>query len=90
MRFEWDNDKQQSNLQKHGVDFLDAVRIYSNPVLEWIDARKDYGEERIMTIGFDEENYFVVVFTRRGENRRIISAWKAGKDEKEKYHDHNP
>jgi len=90
MSFEWDNDKQQNNLQKHGVDFLDVVRIFSKPVLEWIDTRKDYGEERIMTIGFDEENYFVVVSTRRGENRRIISAWKAGKDEKEKYHHHFP
>jgi len=80
------NDKQKSNLQKHGVDFLDAVRIYSNPVLEWIDSRKDYGEERTMAIGFDKENYFVVVSTKRGDNRRIISAWKAGQDEKEKYH----
>lgn len=86
MSFEWDNDKQQSNLQKHGVDFLDVVRIYSNPVLEWIDTRKDYGEERIMALGFDGEDYFVVVFTWRGEKRRVISAWKAGTDEKEKYH----
>lgn len=90
MNFEWDNAKQQSNLDKHGVDFLDAVRIYSNPVLEWIDTRKEYGEERIMTIGFDEEDYFVVVSTWRGENRRIISAWKAGRDEEEKYHQNNP
>ena len=90
MNFEWDNDKQQSNLQKHGVDFLDAVRVYSNPVLEWIDARKDYSEERIMTVGFDEEDYFVVVSTWRGEKRRVISAWKAGTDEKEKYHQHFP
>lgn len=88
MNFEWDNDKQQGNLQKHGVDFLDAVRIYSNPVLEWIDTRKDYNEERIITIGFDEGDYFVVVFTWRGEKRRVISAWKAGTDEKEKYHQH--
>ena len=88
MSFEWDDAKQQSNLQKHGVDFLDAVRIYSNPVLERTDSRKDYDEERIMTLGFDVDNYFVVVSTWRGETRRIISAWKAGNDEKEEYHQH--
>lgn len=86
MDFEWDNDKQKSNLQKHGVDFLDAVRIFSNPVLEWVDNRKDYGEKRIMTMGYDDENYFIVVSTWRDKNRRVISVWKAGTDEKEKYH----
>jgi len=88
MKFEWDNDKQERNLQKHGVDFLDAVRIFSQPVLEWVDTRKDYGEKRIVTIGCDGENCFIVVSTWRGENRRIISAWKAGADEKEKYNDY--
>ena len=89
MTFEWDNDKQQSNLDKHGVDFLDVVRIFSNPVLEWIDTRQDYGEELTISIGFNEEDYFVVVSTWRGEMRRIISAWKAGQDEKEKYYHHH-
>ena len=89
MTFEWDDDKQQGNLEKHGVDFLDVVRIFANPVLEWIDTRQDYGEERTISIGVTEEDYFVVVSTRRGERRRIISAWKAGRDEKEKYHNHH-
>ena len=88
MKFEWDNDKRDRNLEKHGVDFLDAARICSNPGLEWIDTRTEYGEERIMTIGYDDEDYFIVVFTWRGSNRRVISAWKAGTDEKEKYHRH--
>ena len=90
MTFEWDNDKQQSNFEKHGIDFLDVVRIFSNPVLEWVDTRQDYGEERTITIGFTGEEYFVVVSTQRGEKCRIISAWKAGRDEKEKYHHHHP
>lgn len=89
MVFEWDDDKQEGNLKKHGVDFLDVVRIFANPVLEWIDTRQDYGEERTISIGFTEEDYFVVVSTWRRERRRIISAWKAGRDEKEKYHDHH-
>ncbi|MBA3612779.1 MAG: BrnT family toxin [Nitrospirales bacterium] len=89
MVFEWDDDKQEGNLKKHGVDFLDVVRIFANPVLEWIDTRQDYGEERTISIGFTEEDYFVVVSTWRRERRRINSAWKAGRDEKEKYHHHH-
>ena len=87
MKFEWDNDKQERNLEKHGVDFVDAVKIFFNPVLEWLDTRQDYGEERVISLGCDEEDYFVVVSTWRGEKRRIISAWRAGQDEKENYHD---
>ena len=60
------------------------MRSVSIPTMFYI--RKDYGEERTLAIGVDEGNYFVVVSTRRGENRRLISAWKAGQDEKEKYH----
>ncbi len=86
MPFEWDNDKQHRNLEKHGVDFQDVVRIFANPVLEWVDDREEYGEERILAIGVTEGEYFVVVSTWRGNTRRIISAWKAGRDEQEKYH----
>jgi uncharacterized DUF497 family protein len=87
MNFEWDETKRHSNLLKHGVDFLDAVKIFANPVLEWPDDRQDYGEERFMSIGVFEEDYFVIISTWRGEKRRIISAWKAGNNEQEKYHD---
>jgi len=89
MTFEWDNDKQHRNLVKHGVDFQDVVRFFANPVLEWIDNREDYREERILSIGVTEEEYFVVVSTWRENTRRIISAWKAGRNEKEKYHDYH-
>ncbi len=89
MTFEWDNDKQHRNLMKHGVDFQDMVWFFANPVLEWIDNREDYREERILSIGVTEEEYFVVVSTWRENTRRIISAWKAGRDEKEKYYDYH-
>ena len=69
------------------MDFIDAVKIFSNAVLEWVDRRQDYGEERLISIGVDEEECFVVVSTWRGETRRIISAWKAGRDEKGTYHE---
>ena len=83
--FEWDENKRAANLAKHGIDFVRAARIYQNPVLERIDDREDYGEERIIALGHWELDFVVVVTTWRGDNRRIISAWKAGADEQRTY-----
>lgn len=90
MAFEWDEEKRGRNLQKHGVDFIDAVKIFAQPILEKPDHREEYGEERVIAVGAYENDYFVVVYTWRGEKRRIISAWKAGRDEKEVYHHNYP
>lgn len=86
MSFEWDEEKRDANIKKHGVDFIRAARIFSNPVLERLDEREDYGEDRLIATGHWQEYFIVVIYTWRGENRRIISAWKAGNDEKEEYY----
>jgi len=85
MPFEWDEDKCESNLEKHGIDFVRAAKIFANPILERLDDRDDYGEKRWIAIGHWEQNYLIVVYTWRNENRRIISAWKAGRYEQEAY-----
>lgn len=87
MAFEWDEDKRRSNLEKHGVDFIDAVKIFKNPTVERYDERHDYGEDRRIAIGSFGGSYFVVVYTWRDANRRIISAWKAGRDDQKKYYE---
>ena len=87
MAFEGDDEKRERNLTKHGIDFVRAVKIFENPVVERLDDREDYGEERIITIGHWEDHFLVVVYTWRGINRRIISAWKAGADEEGTYDD---
>lgn len=86
MGFEWDEEKRDANIKKHGVDFVRAAKIFHNPVLETSDDREDYGENRIIALGHWPEYFIVTVYTWRGENRRIISAWKAGRDEKENYY----
>ncbi|HHK74257.1 MAG TPA: BrnT family toxin [Rhizobiales bacterium] len=86
MNLEWDENKRRGNLEKHGVDFIDAAKIFINPVLEGVDDRRNYGEKRMVAVGVFEKDWFVVVYTMRGKNRRIISAWKAGKDEQREYH----
>ncbi len=85
MAFEWDAAKNAANLAKHGISFYHAVRIFEGPVLEKIDNRRDYGEERIVAIGVAMGLELYLVYTARGGRRRIISARRANKDEREAY-----
>ena len=85
MAFEWDATKNTANLAKHGIDFQDAVRIFEGPVLEKIDSRRNYGEERIVAVGMVEGLELYVVYTIRGGRRRINSARRANKHEREAY-----
>jgi uncharacterized DUF497 family protein len=85
MGFEWDEHKWRENLDEHGVDFADAALIFANPVVEAEDTRHDYGEVRLRALGHVDEDYYLVVYSWRGENRRMISAWKVGNDGKRRY-----
>ena len=67
--FTWDERKRALNLRKHGVDFAAAATI--------VDDRRDYGEKRYRALGAVAGRFYVIVFTRRGEHIRIISARKA-------------
>ncbi len=87
MSYEWDGAKDRKNQEKHGVSFEQGAQIFDSPVLERPDPR-DYGEPRTIAIGHDRNGeFFVVVYTWRGETRRIISAWRAGRHDKEAYND---
>jgi uncharacterized DUF497 family protein len=52
--------------------------IFEGPTLEWPDERRDYGEDRVITLGAVDDDVLVVVYTDRGTVRRIISARPAG------------
>ena len=83
--FEWDDNKNRENIIKHGISFKRATKIFLGNVLEWIDNRYDYGEERIIALGRSERTSLYVVYTWRGNARRIISARRATKNERRKY-----
>ena len=83
--FEGAEDKRQRNIIEHRVDFRVAVRIFNNPVIESVDDREEYEETRYRALGHDEQQYYMVAYTWRGQNRRIISAGKVGKDGKKRY-----
>lgn len=83
--FEWDEEKRLQNIEIHGVDFLDTALIFENAVLEAVDPREDYGETRYRALGHADDNYFMVAYAKRGENRRLISAWRVGENGKRRY-----
>jgi len=86
MRFEWDNNKRKINIAKHYIDFADAVLIFNDPArIEMQDKRHNYREIRYKTIGMVENTIMLVVYTKRSENLRIISARKANKNERKTY-----
>lgn len=84
--FEWDAEKQRTNLEKHGVDFDDAISIFLGPTLEALDDRFDYGEARFVAYGEVGGHILAVVYTMRDEVCRIISARKARSDERRQYY----
>ena len=86
MKYEWDNNKNQENINKHGIDFNDVVEVFKYPILTAIDERFDYDEKRIVGIGIMKSIVIIVVYVEKAnELTRIISARKATKYEREKY-----
>ena len=82
MKFEWDENKNLVNIQKHGVDFNNVPEIFNGPMIINIDDRIDYGEERYIGIGFLRDIIAVVIFVEKDDDIiRIISARKANKNE---------
>jgi uncharacterized DUF497 family protein len=85
MLFEWNESKRRVNLAKHHIDFRDARQIFDGPVFERTDSR--HGEERVVAVGVLEDIEIVVVYVMRGKRRRIISARRAHRHEREEYTD---
>jgi uncharacterized DUF497 family protein len=84
--FQWDEAKNRANVRKHGLDFADAVRIFSAPTLDREDARDDYGEPRVNSIGdLDGVVIINVTHTDRAGDVRLISARRANQMERELY-----
>jgi uncharacterized DUF497 family protein len=91
MKFEWDNNKEKTNILKHGVTFTQASYVFSDPfVLNKFDDEHSDDEDRYVLLGKSlNETVLVVVHTFRDKDGiefvRIISARKATKNEKKVY-----
>ena len=86
MRFDWDEAKSERNRQERGLGFEFATLIFDGDTMEWPDARRDYGEARVRAVGEVDGIVLHVVFTDRGDKRRIISARVANKKERNQWH----
>jgi uncharacterized DUF497 family protein len=82
--FEFDADKSQANLEKHGIDFLDAQALWKDPDLLEIRARSD-DEPRFLAIGLIGPKHWSAVFTYRNGTIRLISVRRARASEVELY-----
>ncbi len=88
MEFEWDEGKNETNIGKHGIGFATAKRIFEGPVATSRDHRRDYGEDRHISIGSVEPGaLIVVVHTERHGRIRLISARPASRKERKAYHE---
>ena len=86
MRYSWDDEKNRSNLQRHGMTFEDAACIFEGPTVEKVDDRFDYGEIRVYAIGLVNGLEITVIYTDRdNDERHIISAWRAEPHERRYY-----
>lgn len=84
--FVWDEEKRRDVLGKHGVDFLRAARMFNTPdaVEKWPDPRDYKGEKRFNAIGPVNDAYYELVYAIRGDDIRLISAWKLNEKSKRK------
>lgn len=86
MEFEWDEEKAQTNLKKHGVLFETAAKVFlDDNRIEIYDEANSIGEDRYITIGLAGDILFVV-YTERGTRIRLISARLANARERRVYY----
>ncbi len=85
---QWDDVKAVRNLAARGVSFESARQVFDDLLaIDWLDQRKNYGEERYSMIGMSNGRLLYVAYTMRGAGVRIITARKAEPHERRKYHE---
>jgi uncharacterized DUF497 family protein len=84
--FEWDDEKRERTLKKHGIDFVDAAEIFVGRHL--LLAGRSETEQRQIAVGYVNGVAIAVVFKIRDDAIRIITARRARKNEREAYDTH--
>jgi uncharacterized protein len=86
--FDWDADKAERNVRRHGVDFIEAASAFNDGLAYIVeDETHSFDEPRELLVGHSRRNrLLLVVFTERDANRiRIISARLANGKERKRY-----
>jgi hypothetical protein len=85
MKLSWDEAKRQRTLAERGLDFAEAEKVFAGPTFEFPDDRHDYGEHRIVCVGFLNERMVAIVYVQNRGGRRIISMRKTNDREQKIY-----
>ena len=85
MNVSWDEAKRQATLKDRGLDFAWVAQIFG--LKEYIieDTRFDYGERRLVSVGYINSRLCVVIWTPRNDGRHVISMRKANDREQARY-----
>lgn len=78
--FEYDSNKSSSNLDKHGIDFVDAQKLWNDSELIKIQVKSE-GEDRFLVIGLISNKHWSAVMTYRSNTIRLISVRRSRKKE---------
>lgn len=91
MQFEWNPDKAELNLGKHGVSFNEATTVFNDPLsVTFPDPNHSIGEERYVIIGLSSANRLLIIaHTDRTNRVRLISAREATRNERRFYEEGN-
>ena len=81
LEFEWDEEKRLSNIEKHGIDFEDAIAVFDGRPATTKPSRFQ-NEPRLVTIAIVDNRFMTVVWTPRGDRIRLISARRSRHAEK--------
>lgn len=85
MKFVFDPNKSQSNLEKHGIDFDEARQLWEDD--NRMEAPVAYVDEaRFLVVGYIYNKLWTAVITYRGDAVRIISVRRSRKEEEARYH----
>lgn len=85
MDIEFDPDKRDKTMAERGIDFACAAEVFAGRHFTAEDLREDYAEPRFITVGKLDDRMVVMVWTPRGEARRIISMRKANEREQDRF-----
>jgi hypothetical protein len=85
VNLEFDQDKRDKTLKERELDFARAAEVFAGIHFTGQDTRVNYDEDRFITVGWLDLRLIVMVWTPRGEVRRIISMRKANDREKALY-----
>ena len=81
----FDPAKRLRTLEQRGLDFLDAENVFAGPTIEVPDRRRDYGEVRIVCVGWLRGRDVFIVYTNRNGIRHIVSMRKANEREQRSF-----